>query len=308
MSPPEIQTRLFILAQTDFAASVGDFLIDCRARSLSPRTVALYDSKLASLLKFAEAQGVTSVQGLTPDLLRRYFLRLADAGHDPGGVHVHFRTTRTFLRWAWQEYELTGPQPIARLRAPKLADAPLQPVSLGVVREMLAHCPRHTFIGDRDRAMILFLLDTGTRASEFVGLEVGDVNLTTGAVIIRHGKGGKFRTTFLGTKTRREIGRYLRYRPDAGPLWLSRNGTRLTQAGLRQALRTRAKASGVAPPGPHAFRRAFALGCLRGGMDVYSLQRLMGHADLTVLRRYLAQNDADLEQAHAKASPVDRLL
>jgi site-specific recombinase XerD len=58
----------------------------------------------------------------------------------------------------------------------------------------------------------------------------------------------------------------------------------------------------------HAFRRAFALASLRGGMDVYSLQRLMGHADLSVLRRYLAQTEGDLQAAHQKAGPVDRLL
>ena len=47
---------------------------------------------------------------------------------------------------------------------------------------------------------------------------------------------------------------------------------------------------------------------LRAGMDVYSLQRLMGHADLSILRRYLAQTDADLQIAHQKSGPVDSLL
>jgi len=47
---------------------------------------------------------------------------------------------------------------------------------------------------------------------------------------------------------------------------------------------------------------------LRAGMDIYSLQRLMGHSDLSVLRRYLAQTEQDLKSAHEKASPVDRLI
>jgi site-specific recombinase XerD len=42
-------------------------------------------------------------------------------------------------------------------------------------------------------------------------------------------------------------------------------------------------------------------------MDVYSLQRLMGHADLSILRRYLAQTNDDLASAHHRASPVERL-
>jgi integrase/recombinase XerD len=173
---------------------------------------------------------------------------------------------------------------------------------------MLATCERHTFAGDRDRAILLCLLDTGCRASEFVALDVGDVNMSTGAVIIRKGKGGKFRTAFMGASTRREVLRYLRHRADAGgPLWVTMAGARLTYAGLRQVVRPRAVAAGVLVPSLHSFRQAFALACLRGGMDVYSLQKLMGHADLSVLRRYLAQTEADLQAAHQRAGPVDNL-
>ena len=68
------------------------------------------------------------------------------------------------------------------------------------------------------RAMLLALLDTGCRASEFVALDVQDVNMATGAVIIRSGKGGKFRTAFMGASTRRDVRRRLRHGTgDAGP-------------------------------------------------------------------------------------------
>lgn len=58
----------------------------------------------------------------------------------------------------------------------------------------------------------------------------------------------------------------------------------------------------------HSFRRAFALCSLRAGMDIYSLQKLMGHADLGVLRRYLAQTERDLAEAHRRSGAVDNLL
>jgi integrase/recombinase XerD len=62
----------------------------------------------------------------------------------------------------------------------------------------------------------------------------------------------------------------------------------------------------IQTPQIHAFRRAFALNCLPAGMDIFTLQMLMGRADLQVLRRYLAQTDEDTRNAHALASPVDR--
>jgi integrase/recombinase XerD len=70
---------------------------------------------------------------------------------------------------------------------------------------MLKTCERRTFTGDRDKALLLSLLDTGCRASEFVALNMSDENLHTGAVLVRAGKGGKTRTTFVGAKSRREL-------------------------------------------------------------------------------------------------------
>ena len=92
------------------------------------------------------------------------------------------------------------------------------------------------------------------------------------------------------------------------PLWASRAGTRLTYWGLRMILQRRAERAGVPVPSPHSFRRAFALASLRGGMDVETLRRLLGHSDLSVLSRYLAQTKEDLAEAHGKASPVSRWL
>ncbi|NLD74867.1 MAG: site-specific integrase, partial [Chloroflexi bacterium] len=85
-------------------------------------------------------------------------------------------------------------------------------------------------------------------------------------------------------------------------------GGPLRYESLRDIVRRRAEQAGVEPPTLHSFRRAFALLSLRNGVDVYSLQRLMGHADLTVLRRYLAQTTEDVQNAHRQSGPVDHLL
>jgi site-specific recombinase XerD len=144
-----------------------------------------------------------------------------------------------------------------------------------------------------------------------VALGIGDVDLTSGAVIVREGKGGKSRMAFFGAKSRRELVRYLRHRQDTtpdAPLWTTSGGTRLTYSGLRQIVRRRAEKAGVDTLSLHSFRRAFALYALRNGAHIYSLQRLMGHSDLTVLRRYLKQTEADLQEAHRRAGSVDSLL
>ena len=82
-------------------------------------------------------------------------------------------------------------------------------------------------------------------------------------------------------------------------------GERLTYFGLRQIIRRRAVAAKVDTPSLHSFRRAFALNMLRAGVDIFSLQKLMGHAEWQVLNRYLAQSTEDIAAAHRVGSPVD---
>jgi site-specific recombinase XerD len=125
-------------------------------------------------------------------------------------------------------------------------------------------------------------------------------------VLIHRGKGGKPRTVFLGKASRKSLRSYMKHRVDNNPsMWVTDEGECLGYSGLRRILWRRAKQAGVKAPTLHSFRRAFAINMLRAGVDVFSLQKLMGHADLQVLRRYLAQTTEDIAQAHRIGSPVD---
>jgi len=293
-----------------FKAEVAAFLTDRRARGLSERTIRFYQDELRYLVTFLEARGIRDVASFGADHLRAYLVQLA--GHrNPGGVHAAYRAIRAFLRWFEEEMEPAGwNNPVARVRVPRSTVEPLTPLSTDDLASMLGTCQRRSFAGDRDRAMLLALLDTGCRAAEFVALNLGDIDLKSGAIAVHKSKGGKSRTVFLGNESRRELLRYLRHRPEAtaeSPLWVTRRGERLTYAGLRQMVCRRANRGRVPVPSLHSFRRAFALLSLRSGMNVFSLQRLMGHSDLSVLRRYLAQTQEDLQRAHEGAGPVDHL-
>jgi integrase/recombinase XerD len=300
---------LRLIPKSRLGQDMAAFLTDRLAGGCSGNTVNLYRQELTFFRDWLADQGVSDTLSVTADHIRRYLVCLA-ARRNKGGVHAAYRNIGTFFRWVEHEYE---PQdwhnPILKLKPPKLAANPLPPVSVDTLKAMLATCDK-SFTGQRDKAIIMALLDTGCRASEFVALDVGDVDASTGAVVVRRGKGDKRRVVFLGAKTRRELLRYLRGRgnPDAGALWVTDEGGQLTYSGLRQIVRRRAIRAGVKEPPLHSFRRAFALACLRNGVDLISLQRLMGHADLSVLRRYLAQVESDLREAHAKGGPVDRLL
>lgn len=156
--------------------------------------------------------------------------------------------------------------------------------------------------------MFLFLLDTGVRASEAISISMQDIDFMTGEVILKQGKGRKDRRVFLGLQDEKRLRAYMKLRnAPSNAVWVTKEGEKLTYWGLKMMMRRRASLAMVSTPQLHAFRRWFALTCLRNGMDVYSLQELMGHADLQVLRRYLKQTNRDIREAHLRVSPVDNI-
>ncbi|NLD73885.1 MAG: tyrosine-type recombinase/integrase, partial [Chloroflexi bacterium] len=246
------------------AQEVEAFLVDRQARGLAAGSLRFYTQKLAHLRDYCRAQGITEVEDLTAPLLRRFLLDFS-RDHNPGGTHGVFRAVKAFLRWYEAEVEPEDwRNPIAKVRPPKVPVDPLEPVELDAVRKMLGVCADRRSVTDlRDKAILLALLDTGCRASELVALQVGDVNMHTGAVMVRRGKGGKTRTVFLGAKARRVLGRYLRVRgeyADGDALFASMTtGDHLRYESLRDIVRRRAAQAGVEAPTLHSFRRAFAL-------------------------------------------------
>ena len=303
--------RVQPIFQGAFAQDLEAFLIDRRARGLAPRTVEWYAEQLKPFLLWLEEQGITEVLAITPEHLRRYLIALGDE-HNPGGVAGRFRAIRAFLNWWGMEYAPDDwHNPIRRVRPPRVPVEPLDPVDLEDLCAMLATCEPKTFHGDRDRAILMFLLDSGVRRAEFLALNVGDVNLKTGAVVIRHAKNNKTRVTFIGAKTRKAVHRYLQHRGplrDSAPLWVTQEGERLTPWGLRGLIRRRALLANVPEPSIHSFRRGFALAALRSGIDLLTVARLLGHSSLAVVSRYIKQIEADLAEAHARAGIVDGLL
>lgn len=280
------------------------FLLDARARRLSPNTVQNYRDLITPFVDFLAQQNIIALADITATHVRAYLVLLQDRKLTANSIHTIATTLRVWCNWLVFEDMLTV-SPMAKVRTPKRSKETLPAFTPDDIRALLAACEC-----ERDKAIILCLLDTGARRAEFVALNVGDV-APDGGVTIRHGKGGKSRITFLGSQAHRALRKYLHRRPGVlpqDPLWTSfTTGNRLTPGGLQIVLALIGQRAGV-HCNPHKFRRTFALWSLRSGMDVFALQRLMGHADLTVLRRYLDQNRDDLAAAHREHGPVDSLL
>lgn len=287
------------------------FLVALRASHRTKRTIEYYCEKLGPFVSWLQDQGIDAPERITPSHIRRFLIAREEAGRSARTVHHHAATIRAWLNWLVAE-ELLTDSPMRKVKMPKVEDRILPALTAEDVGALLK-----ASTDARDTALVMCLLDTGARASEFCNLDIGDVDLTTGTVAIRQGKGRKDRTVFLGAKARVALVKYLRLRgdvkPDA-PLWVRKtldhklDTARLTRDTLHETLRRLGERAGVANCTPHVYRRSFALWSLRSGMSIYALRQLMGHCDLQILQRYLALVETDLAEAHAAHGPVDGLL
>ena len=302
------RTIVFLCSEHDIQKSIEGFIRDRKASNLSPNTLEFYREKLGRFYEFCYSSQIVYVSQITPDIIRSYMLYMAEVRHNnKGNIHGFYRSLRAFLYWYEREFEPDNwKNPIRKVKPPKQSQEILEPVSFDSISALLKTCIDGTFLGDRFRAILLALVDTGARASEFLAMNLDSID-ETGAITISHGKGDKPRKTYLGQKSRKALRRYLNHRTDNCPaLWVTQAGERLTYSGLRAIVKRGAIKANIEPPSLHGFRRAFALAMLRSGnVDIFSLQKLLGHTSLAVMRQYLAQNDEDTRQAHLKGSPVD---
>lgn len=280
------------------------FLADCRARQLSPHTLEHYRGSIDSFRRFLGPKpGGHVVADLAIDGARAWAAALA-ATRSPGSVGDAIAGLKVFSHWLVTE-GLVRSDLLGQLRKPR-AQAPLiRPFERDQMAILLRAAPPHLAI------VLRLLLDTGLRISEALALRIEDVR--DGIVYVRHGKGDRERVVPYGRSLDAALRRYLNrerrfpVRDPHEPLFLNTRGDPLRPKAVAQALRRIAlehRISGVRVS-PHTFRHTFATEFLRNGGGELALQRALGVADLSMVRRYAEVTNVDLTAAHAVASPLD---
>lgn len=262
-------------------------------------------------MTFLDATGMpTEAAGIPREHVEAFIVHLIDA-NSPATALNRFSALQQLFKWLAEEGEISE-WPMARMKRPKVDEVEIAVVPDADLHRLLDACKGSAFEDRRDTALVLFLLDTGARASEAVGLEVTDLDLTDYEVATVSGKGGRWRSLPMSPATLKAVDRYLRVRvrhqlANRPELWLGRRGP-LTYSGLRQMLMAvaggRNPRSQSPPVPPHI--RSFLLSA--GGSET-DLMRLAGWRSRVMVSRYAAIAGAErARQAHRKYSPVERLL
>jgi integrase/recombinase XerC len=162
----------------------------------------------------------------------------------------------------------------------------------------------------RDRAILELLYGAGLRASELVGINLADLNLVEGTVMVR-GKGSKERLAVFGEPAAEALEAYIRSeRPSGGELdalFKNDRGGRLTSRTLQRVVARRRALAGLSSDvTPHSLRHSFATHLLTGGADLKTVQQLLGHESLATTQVYTHVSVERLREVVAKRHPKGR--
>lgn len=292
------------------------FLDWCQSRGLSRKTLATYREAGEQLAAYTAQKGMPLLASARREHVEDFLGELRRRGNKPATVRNRFASLRAFFSWMVRD-DLRKDHPMARIQAPAVPDQVLPHYSEAQILAVLGVIPdkatnRH---GLRDRALVLFLLDTGVRCQELCDLRICDLDRAARTVEIVSGKGGKGRVVAYSPDTANALNRYMRSRGgwDAqaatAPLFTARDGGPLATNGVRMTLQRRFADAGVEYRGSHGFRRSAGIGFLEQGGDPTDLKELMGWSSWSMLARYTkATARSRALRAHDAHSPVAAML
>ncbi|MCS7198814.1 MAG: tyrosine recombinase [Caldimicrobium sp.] len=277
-------------------------------RGYSPHTLKAYELDLEQFYQFLEEKGI-GLENLTETHLRAYLLSMKSKGLREETLARKISALRSYLKFLYKRKVLkTFPHFRLRYRRSsyRLPYVPLEEE----INNLIDNLSANDFLKSRNKALFELLYGSGLRVSELVNLKIINLSLEGGYVKVS-GKGKRDRLVPLGLKAKKALLDYIKKREELLQrlgknreyLFLNRRGDKLTERGVFHIVRSHGIAFNLYRLHPHALRHAFATHLLNAGMDLRSIQELLGHRSLATTQRYTNVNYEYLLKVYLKSHP-----
>ena len=290
------QLGAFEIQQSESPEEQDDLLaafLDAKSiEGRSPKTLKRYEY----LVKQMMAAVHVNTREITVYHLRRYLGEMKARGVQDRTLDGVRQVFSSYFGWLHRE-SLIPANPCANLGAikvPKKAVEIFSEIDIELLREACQTA--------REKALFNFLLSTGCRVGEVIGLDRGSIDLQARMCIV-HGKGSKDRKVYFDSVTGMMLESYLATRTDDSPaMFLSRLGERYTAGGIRNALNSLGERAGVQHVHPHRFRRTCATRLIARGMAIQDVARILGHDKLETTMHYVRLDDQTIHNNYNRCA------
>lgn len=258
-------------------------------RGLSERTLQAYGGDIRRLCQSLEGKRQDPLEA-SQEQVASHLRDLRRQGLAPRSIARSLVSIRAFFEHLVESGERAD-NPAVNLSPPRLWRKLPRVLSEKDVETLLSIPDVGQPLGLRDKAMLELLYATGMRVSELVELELGQLRLEFGFVVVR-GKGDKERVVPVGEQAESWLDRYLeQVRPGQAEgrherVFVNRFGRPLSRQGFWKKLRQYCHQAGIEPVSPHVIRHSFATHLLEHGADLRSVQMMLGHADISTTQIY----------------------
>lgn len=279
-------------------------------RGYSNATISRYKSAMKLLTR---VEGLEELSEATPELIRRFMLYGRSIRKWSANSFVTYhKTYAVFFRWCIEQGYMEGPNPADGMEMPKV-EKKLPPKltrqeAMRILETAYNYPYKYKFLRSRNHAIFSVFILAGLRKGELLALKFADVDIENRTIFIRQGKGAKDRIVPMSSTLQISLERYLKERQRLQKTCpeffasLSKN-VGFTGTGMKRLVANISKASGI-KFSAHKLRHTFATLMLEGGCDIYSLSRMMGHADISTTTIYLAASAEHL-RTQINKHPLD---
>lgn len=294
----------------DWTSARELFFLRCRSKNLSDHSLAWYKNILAGFLEFMKGVGAANPREATPNMVRAYLDHLRERGLSSVTINRTYGALRCFFRYLSQERVIPA-TPFSLIEKPKMERKLIRPLDMDQVRLLLVQPKTKTYAGFRNWVMMLMMLDTGLRLSEALGLRRDKIDWQGNRVYVL-GKGDKERAVPFGTAVKKALWDYAQWRGDvAGQeiFFLDQFGGQICSRHFQIMLKRYGKAGKIegVRVSPHTLRHTFATQYILNGGDAFSLQAMLGHSTLEMVKLYVRLANRDVALQHQRYSPIDKL-
>ena len=291
-------------------------------RGSSPLTVSAYRKDLADYQRFLETQPVTCLDDITRETVVAFEEYLQSWEYDPEGkpgvtysqatIQRHISMLKGFHRFCVREGLAKG-DPTSTVKLAKKDQRLPDVLSVDQVDEMLSRFSSDAkgARGKRDCAILEVLYGCGLRVSELVGLDVDNVHLGEGYLLVM-GKGSKSRIAPLSGMAAKALADYLQHARDelvqaysepTSAVFLNARGGRLTRQSVHSLVAKAGRYLGIDNLHPHTLRHSFATHMLEGGADLRVIQEILGHSDISTTQIYTHVQRQHIREEYLAAHP-----
>lgn len=287
---------------------IDDFLIEQQVRGNSPKTQKHYFRCLGLFERFQSPKN-PYISAVSVSDCKAYYIHLSNRNVSSVTVQTYIRALRAFLSWCYLEGYISENIP-KKFRLPKAQKKKIDILTDSEVEQLFRCLSGRDFISIRNYCIVALMIDSGLRLNEVVTIRRDKIHIAEGYAIV-NGKGNKERFVPLGLNSKRALLRYCAIVPNREketPLFVKDTLIPIKESTVKQLFRKLKSRSGIPRLHPHLLRHTFATRYIERGGDIYSLQSILGHTSLEMVKKYVHLIPSKTVVNFAVLSPLDNAL